>query len=83
MNKFTIGLVRVLSTMELPIVYMILSIQSSETMWKLVWFGIAIYKFATNLISDYILMKQNDARLEMIKSIKRMTKEEFNNNNNN
>lgn len=62
-NILKYNLLRVLGTIEIPVIYMILSLQASEPFWKDVWFGIALIKFAVNVYADYVVNKQREAHL--------------------
>lgn len=54
-------LYRIWSTIEVPAIYMLLSLQSDEQVWRNVWFGIAMYKFIGNVYIDYMMDKHFQA----------------------
>jgi len=57
------NLLRVLGTIEIPVIYMLLSIQATNPFWQNVWFGIALIKFVVNVYADYVINKQREEHL--------------------
>ena len=58
------NIIRLVTTLEIPIVYLLLSIQTSDPFWKNVWLTIATLKFVVNAAYDIL------AHIEREKHIK-------------
>jgi|TARA_B110000908_G_C10236235_1_gene443488 UDP-N-acetylglucosamine pyrophosphorylase len=63
-NIMKYNIIRLISTLEIPIIYLILSMQTSDPFWKNVWLTIATLKFVVNAAYDIL------AHIEREKHIK-------------
>jgi len=69
MDTLKYKIARLIGTMEIPIVYMLLSLQSSDQMWRTTWFIISIYKFTVNVVADHFVHKHKEDVIKAIKEI--------------
>jgi hypothetical protein len=63
-QMFRYNLARLIATIEVPLIYMLLSWQASDPFWKDVWFVIAMIKFSINAYVDWIQNKEREKHLK-------------------
>jgi hypothetical protein len=69
METIKYKIARILTTIEFPIIFMLLSLQATDTFWSNVWFCVAMYKFILNITLDYISNYYRQQQLNILKGI--------------
>lgn len=60
------NIIRLVTTLEIPIVYLLLSIQTSDPFWKDVWLAIATIKFIMNAATDIVIHIEREKHIKAL-----------------
>ena len=60
------NIIRLISTLEIPIIYLILSMQTSDPFWKNVWLTIATLKFVVNAATDIVVHIEREKHIKAL-----------------
>ncbi len=74
METIKYKIARILTTIEFPIIFMLLSLQATDEFWSNVWFCVAMYKFILNIALDYFSNYYRQQQLNILKGILMKTK---------
>ena len=69
METIKYKIARILTTIEFPIIFMLLSLQATDEFWSNVWFCVAMYKFILNIALDYFSNYYRQQQLNILKGI--------------
>ena len=72
MLKYT--LVRILGVIEIPFIYMLLSLQAQDPFWSDVWFCVGMIKFLMNGYADFLVNKQREEHIKSMQEFIDKTK---------